>query len=115
MVELNGIYFELKVLNSVEFIWIVFVFVDLNCDLIERFLEYVSYFNEEFIVVIGEYKVLFLFVCNLGMMYVIVESIDNFNYLVDYSVFVVFVDFEVRVIGRFKLKRELGKLLISDF
>lgn len=74
-----------------------------------------SYFNEEFIVVIGEYKVLFLFVCNLGMMYVIVESIDNFNYLVDYSVFVVFVDFEVRVIGRFKLKRELGKLLISDF
>ena len=114
MAELSGIYPELKALNTVKPIRVVFVSVDPNRDSIERLSEYVSYFNEEFIAVTGEHKVLFPFVRNLGMMYAIAESTDNPNYLVDHSASVVLVDPKARVIGRFKPKREPGKLSISD-
>ena len=114
MAELNNIYPELQALNSVEPIRIVFVSVDPKRDSVERLAEYVSYFNEEFIALTGEYKTLFPFVRNLGMMYAIAESTDNPNYLVDHSASVVLIDPEARVIGRFKPKREPGKLSISD-
>lgn len=68
------------------------------------FNDYVCYFNKDFIGFIGEYKDLFFFVRSFGMMYVIVESIDNFNYLVDYSVLVVFVNLIGEVLGCFKFK-----------
>ena len=114
MAELNNIYPELQALNSVEPIRIVFVSVDPKRDSVERLAEYVSYFNEEFIALTGEHKTLFPFVRNLGMMYAIAESTDNPNYLVDHSASVVLIDPEARVIGRFKPKREPGKLSISD-
>ena len=93
---------------------LVFVSVDPKRDSVERLAEYVSYFNEEFIALTGEHKTLFPFVRNLGMMYAIAESTDNPNYLVDHSASVVLIDPEARVIGRFKPKREPGKLSISD-
>ena len=114
MAELNGIYPELKALDSVKPIKVVFVSVDPKRDSVERLAEYVNYFNEEFIAVTGEHKALFPFVRNLGMMYAIAQSTDNPNYLVDHSASVVLVDPEARVIGRFKPKREPGKLSVSD-
>tara|TARA_Y200000002_G_scaffold371810_1_gene368881 strand:- start:312 stop:956 length:645 start_codon:yes stop_codon:yes gene_type:complete len=114
MAELNGVYPELKALESVQPIRVVFVSVDPKRDSVKRLAEYVNYFNEEFIAVTGEHKALFPFVRNLGMMYAIAESTYNPNYLVDHSASVVLVDPEARVIGRFKPKREPGKLSVSD-
>ncbi|WP_419227046.1 SCO family protein [Alteromonas sp. OM2203] len=114
MAELNGIYPELKALESVQPIRVVFVSVDPKRDSVKRLAEYVNYFNEEFIAITGEHKALFPFVRNLGMMYAIAESTYNPNYLVDHSASVVLVDPEARVIGRFKPKREPGKLSVSD-
>jgi len=114
MSELNSIYPELQALESVKPIRVVFVSVDPKRDSVERLAEYVSYFNEAFIAVTGEHKVLFPFVRNLGMMYAIAESTDTPNYLVDHSASVVLIDPQARVVGRFKPKREPGKLSISD-
>ena len=48
------------------------------------------------------------------MMYATAESTDNPNYLVDHSASVVLINPKAQVIGRFKPKREPGKLSISD-
>ena len=48
------------------------------------------------------------------MMYAIAESTDNLNYLVDHSASVVLVNPTGEVLGRFKPKREIGTLSISD-
>ncbi|BFT32001.1 SCO family protein [Alteromonas sp. D210916BOD_24] len=114
MAELNAIYPQLQQIDSDMPIRVVFVSVDPKRDSISRLSEYVSYFNKEFIAITGEHKSLFPFVRNLGMMYAIAESTDNPNYLVDHSASVVLIDPEARVIGRFKPKREPGKLSISD-
>ena len=114
MAELNGIYPQLKAIGGTNPIRVVFVSIDPNRDSVERLDEYVSYFNSDFLAVTGEHKELFPFVRNLGMMYAIAESTDNPNYLVDHSASVVLVDPQARVIGRFKPKREPGKLSISD-
>ncbi len=114
MAELNAVYPQLQQIESDHPIRVVFVSVDPNRDSISRLSEYVRYFNKEFIAVTGEHASLFPFVRNLGMMYAIAQSTDNPNYLVDHSASVVLIDPEARVIGRFKPKREPGKLSISD-
>ncbi|GFD89292.1 photosynthetic protein synthase I [Tenacibaculum sp. KUL152] len=114
MAELNSVYPQLQAIESDEPIRVIFVSVDPKRDSINRLSEYVSYFNKEFVAVTGEHKALFPFVRNLGMMYAIAESTDNPNYLVDHSASVVLIDPQVRVIGRFKPRREPGKLSISD-
>jgi protein SCO1/2 len=114
MAELNSIYPQLQALESEEPIRVVFVSVDPKRDSINRLSEYVSYFNKEFVAVTGEHKALFPFVRNLGMMYAIADSTDNPNYLVDHSASVVLIDPQARVTGRFKPRREPGKLSISD-
>jgi len=114
MAQLNEIYPELQAIESSNPIRVIFVSVDPKRDTIDRLSEYVSYFNSEFVAVTGEHAALFPFVRNLGMMYAMAESTDNPNYLVDHSASVVLVDPQARVIGRFKPKREPGKLSISD-
>ncbi len=114
MAELNAIYPALQTIESEYPIRVVFVSVDPKRDTIERLSDYVGYFNKAFIAVTGEHKMLFPFARNLGMMYSIAESTDNPNYLVDHSASVVLIDPAARVIGRFKPKREPGKLSISD-
>jgi protein SCO1/2 len=114
MAELNGIYPQLQAIESEEPIRVVFVSVDPKRDSINRLSEYVSYFNKEFVAVTGEHKALFPFVRNLGMMYAIADSTDDPNYLVDHSASVVLIDPLARVTGRFKPRREPGKLSISD-
>jgi len=114
MAELNGIYPSLQSINSEYPIDVVFVSVDPNRDSIERLAEYIGFFNTSFIGVTGEHKALFPLARNLGMMYAIADSTDNPNYLVDHSASIVLINPKAQVIGRFKPKREPGKLSISD-
>jgi len=114
MAELNSIYPQLQAIESEFPIEVVFISIDPNRDSIERLNEYIGYFNPNFIAATGEHKALFPFARNLGMMYAIAESTDNPNYLVDHSASVVLVNPKAQVIGRFKPKREPGKLSISD-
>lgn len=114
MAELNGIYPSLQLIESEYPIDVVFVSVDPNRDSIERLAEYIGFFNTSFIGVTGEHKALFPLARNLGMMYAIADSTDNPNYLVDHSASIVLINPKAQVIGRFKPKREPGKLSISD-
>ena len=114
MAELNGIYPQLQALDTTYPIKVVFVSVDPKRDTPARLNDYVRYFNKDFIGLTGEHKDLFPFARSLGMMYAIAESTDNPNYLVDHSASVVLVNPTGEVLGRFKPKREIGTLSISD-
>ncbi|MDO6533514.1 SCO family protein [Alteromonas stellipolaris] len=114
MAELNSIYPQMQAIDSEFPIKVVFISIDPNRDSIARLDEYISYFNPNFIAATGEHKALFPFARNLGMMYAIAESTDNPNYLVDHSASVILINPKAQVIGRFKPKREPGKLSISD-
>jgi len=114
MAELNSIYPQLQAMDSEFPIKVVFISIDPNRDTIERLNEYIGYFNPNFIAATGEHKALFPFARNLGMMYAIAESTDNPNYLVDHSASVVLINPKAQVVGRFKPRREPGKLSISD-
>lgn len=114
MAELNSIYPQLQALDTTHPIKVVFVSVDPKRDTPARLNEYVHYFNKDFIGITGEHTDLFPFARSLGMMYAIAESTDNPNYLVDHSASVVLVNPAGEVLGRFKPKREIGKLSISD-
>ncbi|MFY0669999.1 MAG: SCO family protein [Alteromonas stellipolaris] len=114
MAELNSIYPQMQAIESEFPIKVVFISIDPNRDSIARLDEYISYFNPNFIAATGEHKALFPFARNLGMMYAIAESTDNPNYLVDHSASVILINPKAQVIGRFKPKREPGKLSISD-
>ena len=114
MAELNGIYPQLQTLDSEYPIQVVFISVDPKRDTIERLAEYIGFFNSNFIAATGEHSQLFPLARNLGMMYAMSESSGNPNYLVDHSASVVVINPKAQVVGRFKPRREPGKLSISD-
>jgi protein SCO1/2 len=114
MEELNRIYPQLQQLPTENPIKVVFVSVDPKRDTVPRLADYVGYFNQSFIGLTGEHKDLFPFARNLGMMYAIAESTDKPDYLVDHSASIVLVNPKAQAVGRFKPKREPGKLSVSD-
>ncbi len=114
MAALNSVYPQLTAIPTDKPLQVLFISVDPNRDSTERLAEYVKYFNPAFIAATGEHKVLFPLARSMGMMYVIAESTDNPNYLVDHSASVVVINPQAQVIGRFKPELLPGKLAVSD-
>lgn len=114
LAELTKIYPQLKNLPSEFPIQVVFLSVDPQRDTTERLDEYINFFEPDFVAVSGEHKQLFPLVRALGMMYSMVESTDNPNYLVDHSASVVLINPQVEVLGRFKPEHNLGKVSLSN-
>jgi protein SCO1/2 len=101
-------------LNTAHSLAVWFVSVDPKRDTVDKRKLYIDYFNPSFKAVSGDHRNLFPFVRNLGLVYAMHDNGDGQSYLVDHSASVVLIDPEARVIGRFKPKREPGKLSISD-
>lgn len=114
LAELKRIYPTLKELNGDNPIQVLFLSVDPARDTQPRLLEYVNFFNEEFIAASGEHKELFPLVRSMGMMYSIADDTSNPNYLVDHSASVVVINPQGQVMGRFKPHLEPGKIAVSD-
>ena len=114
LAELKRIYPELAEMPANHPLQILFLSVDPGRDTQERLLEYVNFFNPEFIAATGEHAQLFPLVRSMGMMYAMADDTSNPNYLVDHSASVVVVNPQAQVVGRFKPQLEPGKLAISD-
>lgn len=114
LAELKSIYPQLTALPSQYPVQVVFLSVDPQRDTSERLNEYVNFFDPRFIGVSAEHKQLFPLVRSMGMMYSMVESTANPNYLVDHSASVVLINPNAQVIGRFKPQHSLGNVTLTD-
>ena len=114
LAELKRIYPELAKIEASHPLQVLLLSVDPARDTQERLLEYINFFNPEFIAASGEHAQLFPLVRSMGMMYAIADDTSNPNYLVDHSASVVVINPKAQVIGRFKPQLEPGKLAVSD-
>ena len=114
LAELKRIYPTLADIETDHPLQVLFLSVDPARDTQQRLLEYVNFFNSEFIAASGEHAQLFPLVRSMGMMYSMTEDTSKPNYLVDHSASIVVVNPQAQVIGRFKPHLEPGKLAVSD-
>ena len=114
LAELKAIYPQLQAIVTDNPIQVLFISVDPKRDITPRLLEYINFFNPEFMAATAGHEVLFPLVRSMGMMYGMSDSTENDNYLVDHSGAIVVINPQAQVVGRFKPEHQLGQPPISD-
>lgn len=114
LASLARVYPKLKALESQFPLQVVFISVDPQRDSIARLNEFISYFNQDFIAATASHETLFPLTRSMGLIYALVDSSENTNYLVDHSASVVVVNPQGKVVGRFKPNTQPGELTVSD-
>lgn len=114
LAELKRIYPELSQVPTSHPLQVWFLSVDPGRDTQNRLLEYVNFFNPDFVATTGGHDVLFPLVRSMGMMYSMAGSTDDPNYLVDHSGSVVVINPQGNVVGRFKPQLSDTRLAVSD-
>lgn len=114
LASLARVYPKLQAIPSEYPLQVVFISVDPQRDSIARLNEFIAYFNQDFIAVTADHESLFPMTRSLGLIYALVDSSENTNYLVDHSASVVVVNPQGQVVGRFKPNTQTGELAVSD-
>ena len=116
--NLNFIFDDLKAITNKS--QVLLVTADPQRDSQEKLAQYIAYFNKEFIALRAGHEVLFPFTRNLGLMYALNGSGND--YLVDHSASLVLINPAGKITAIFKPEQAVGKVpsidsdkLLSDY
>jgi len=108
--NLNFIFDDLKAITKKS--QILLVTADPQRDSQEKLAQYIAYFNKEFIALRAGHEVLFPFTRNLGLMYALNGSGND--YLVDHSASLVLINPAGEITAIFKPEQIIGKMPSID-
>lgn len=106
--NLNFAYPKLKQIDDRA--RIALMSVDPLRDTAEKLALYINYFNPEFVAMTGDHATLYPLAREMGMMYSIVDTVQESYYTVDHSASVVLFNPAGNIAAVFKTKHALGEI-----